>query len=563
MYRTHNCNELRKEDTGKEVTLAGWVHSVRTHGPLSFIDLRDRYGRTQITLQDVKNLPGKEAVIQVTGKVTQKDEANKALATGDIEVKATTYTLINPAKPLPLDENATEETRLKYRYLDIRNNNVLANLAFRSEVVSAAREFFHSEGFLEIETPLLVKSTPEGARDYVVPSRVNKHEFYALPQSPQLYKQILMVAGVDKYYQVARCLRDEDLRADRQPEHTQMDFEMSFVHQEDVHQFVEGLMKHVFKSTMQVELNAFPVFSYEEAMRRFGSDKPDIRFGLELTNVTSIVQDLDFKVFSEAEMVNCIYVGEDYSRKQIDAYTELVKTYQAKGLAFVKVANGSFESGVAKFLPETVQKQILEAINVSGDGTIFFVADNKKISQTALGHLRNQLAKDLEIIDSKEFKFCWVNDFPLFSYNEDEKKWEPEHHMFSMPKNEFIDDFEKRPAEVKGDLWDLVLNGWEMASGSIRISNPELQERILNFVGFDKKEAQEKFGFLLTAYDYGGPIHGGMGIGLDRLVAMMKGLTDIRQVIAFPKNKSAQCPMDDSPGKIAKEQLEELHIALK
>lgn len=562
MHRTHTCGELRAKNENEKVTLAGWIHSIRTHGSLTFIDLRDRYGITQVTVENLKESINKESVVQVTGTVIRKPESNNKLKTGEIEVAAKEFKLLNKSKPLPIDNNATDDMRLKYRYIDIRNNNVLKNLEFRSEVSLLVRDYFRREGFLEIETPLLVKSTPEGARDFVVPSRIKKGEFYALPQSPQLYKQILMIAGADKYFQIARALRDEDLRADRQPEHTQIDFEMSFVHQKDIQDFVQRMLTHIFKETLNVKLEEFPVFSYEESMNRFGSDKPDIRFGLELCDVTDIVKKTDFKVFSEAEMVNCIYVGESFSRKQIDAYTDLVKTYKAKGLAFVKVKDGVFDGGITKFLSENNQKEILSAIKVVGDGTIFFVADKKRISQIALGHLRNRLANDLELVDNKEFKFCWVNDFPLFSYNEDEKKWEPEHHMFSMPKEEFVADFEKRPGEVIGDLWDLVLNGWEMASGSIRISNPELQERIMNFVGINKKEADEKFGFLLKAYEYGGPIHGGMGLGVDRLVALMLGFNDIRKVIAFPKNKSAECPMDDSPSHITKSQLNELGLSL-
>lgn len=565
MYRTHTCGELRANNEGEEVTLSGWVHSIRTHGALTFIDLKDRYGITQINAQKevVKDLH-KEFVVQIKGVVVKKPEANKALETGEIELQASAAKIINKSKALPIDNNATDDMRLKYRYIDIRNNNVLKNLAFRSKVASATRNFFIQNDFLEIETPLLVKSTPEGARDYVVPSRINPGQFYALPQSPQLYKQILMIAGADKYFQLARALRDEDLRADRQPEHTQIDFEMSFVHAKDIRDFTQGLMKHIFKETKGIELKDFPTFSYEEAMSRFGSDKPDIRFGLELTNITTIGKESEFGVFKDAQMINTIFVEKEFSRKQIDKFTDLVKIYKAKGLAYVKLTDNKFDGGVSKFLSEEIQNKIIKATNTSDkSGTFFFVADDKKISQTALGHLRNKLGEDLELYSKDDFRFCWVNDFPLFSFNEDENKWEPEHHMFSMPKEEFVDDFEKRPGEVIGDLWDLVLNGWEMASGSIRISNPQIQERIMNFVGFDKSEAQEKFGFLLEAYNYGGPVHGGMGIGVDRLCTLMLGLNDIREVIAFPKNKQAQCPMDDSPGKISQEQLDELGISIK
>lgn len=566
MLRTHTCGELRKENEGQGVTLSGWVQSIRNHGELTFIDLYDRYGTTQITIhKDV--LPeslGKETVVQVKGSVVKKPEANKALATGEIEIKAKSVKILNKSKPMPIDSNATDEMRLKYRYIDIRKNGVLKNLAFRSEVALSAKEYFRSEGFLEIETPMLVKSTPEGARDFVVPSRINKGKFYALPQSPQLYKQILMIAGVDKYFQMARALRDEDLRADRQPEHTQLDFEMSFVEQKDVQAFVEKLMKHIFKTTLNITLKDFPVFSYEESMRRFGSDKPDIRFELELQDITEIGKKSDFAIFKNAEMTNCLFVEKEYSRKQIDKFTDIVKTYKAKGLAFAKVKNDAFDGGISKFLSDSVQKEIIQKLKLEKKtGTIFFVADTKKISRLSMGYLRTALANDLGLIDMKEFRFCWVNDFPLFSYNETEKRWEPEHHMFSMPKEEFINDFEKRPGEVIGDLWDLVLNGWEMASGSIRISNPEVQERIMNFIGLNREEANKKFGFLLDAYEYGGPVHGGMGIGLDRLVSLMLGFTDIREVIAFPKNKNAECPMDESPNTIDKIQLDELGIDLK
>lgn len=564
MYRTHTCGELRKEQAQQKVQLAGWVHKIRTHGSLTFIDLRDRYGITQITVENFEQNISRESVIQIEGKVSLKPEPNNALATGDIEIKATTVKLLNPAKPLPVDNNATDDMRLKYRYLDIRNNGVLENLAFRSDVAFAAREFCKQKGFLEIETPLLIKSTPEGARDYVVPSRINKGKFYALPQSPQLYKQILMIAGADKYFQLARALRDEDLRADRQPEHTQIDFEMSFVHQQDIQLFVQGLMKHIFKETLKLELEDFPVFSYKEAMRRFGSDKPDIRYGLELTDITEIVKNTEFTIFKKAECTNCIFVEKEFSRKRIDAFTSIVKTHHAKGLAYTKIKNNVFDGGIAKFLDKETQEKIINSVQIKNKtGTLFFVADKEKIALTALGQLRQELAKELNLIDSNLFKFCWVNDFPLFSYNEDEQKWEPEHHMFSMPKEEFIDDFEKRPGEVVGDLWDLVLNGWEMASGSIRISKPEIQERILKFIGFSREEAELKFGFLLKAYEFGGPIHGGMGIGLDRLVTLMLKKSDIREVIAFPKNKSAECPMDNSPNKISSKQLDELHISLQ
>ncbi len=562
MLRTNTCGELRSSDVGSDVTLAGWVHKVRTHGNLTFIDIRDRYGITQITLDGDLSAEGsklhKEDVIQITGKVIKKPEANKVLATGEIEVSASAVKVLSSAKPLPLDENATDETRLKYRYLDIRRHEVFNNLKFRNDVLFAAREYFKKHDFVEFETPLLVKSTPEGARDYVVPSRVNKGKFYALPQSPQLYKQILMIGGVDRYFQVARCLRDEDLRADRQPEHTQLDFEMSFVDSDDVRDFVEGLMKHLFKELKGIDLKPFEIFSYSEAMERFGSDKPDIRFSMELQDVTDDSKKTDFGIFKEAEKVYALFAEKLFSRKEIDAYTELVKVYKAKGLAYVKVENGELQGGIAKFLTKDFVCSISEK-----DGTIFFVADRLRVAQTSLGQLRQKIGSDLELFDKDEFRFCWIKDFPLFSFNEDENKWEPEHHMFSMPSPEFVDDFEERPAEVTGDLWDLVMNGVELGSGSIRVSDPEVQERIMNFVGIDKDEADEKFGFLLEAYRYGGPVHGGMGLGADRLIALMLGHSDIREVIVFPKNKNAECPMDGSPSEITDLQLDELHIRVK
>jgi aspartyl-tRNA synthetase len=372
-----------------------------------------------------------------------------------------------------------------------------------------------------------------------------------------------MIAGFDRYYQLARCLRDEDLRADRQPEHTQIDLEMSFVTSDDVRELVENLFKHIFKKTMNIELDKFPILSYEESMSRFGTDKPDMRFGLELINVTDIVKESDFNVFKQAEHVTALMVASDFSRKEIDKLTDIAKIYKAKGLAYIKFKENVFDAGISKFLDDKTKEKLKKEFELKdNEYTIFFVADKKTIAQKALGQVRLALRDKLELVMDDDYKFAWIKDFPLFSYNEDEKKWEPEHHMFSMPKPEFVDDFEKRPAEVLGDLWDLTLNGVEMASGSIRVSNPEIQKRIMEFVGFKEEEAKEKFGFLLNAYKYGGPVHGGMGIGIDRVVAMMLGLEDIREVIAFPKNKNAQCPMDASPGKISDTQLNELHIKL-
>ena len=450
MLRTHTCGELKKKDVGKKVTLCGWVDTIREHGKINFIDLRDRYGKTQIVFKGEHGLRN-EFVVSVSGEVKNRKPGteNRELGTGEVEVFADKIEIINEAKvpPIKINENeiAGDDIRMKYRFLDLRRPEMQRNLAFRAKVAQAAREYFIENDFIEIETPLLVKPTPEGARDYIVPSRVNEGKFYALPQSPQLYKQILMIAGFDKYFQFARCLRDEDLRADRQPEHTQMDLEMSFVEQKDILGFVEGLYKHIFKKILGIQLSAFSILTHEEAKKKYGTDKPDLR--------------------------------------------------KDKG-------------------------------------------------------------------DAGEFAFCWVVDFPLFSYNKDEKKWEPEHHIFTSPKKEHIKYLEKEPGKVLGDLFDLVLNGTELGSGSIRINNPELQEKVMKVIGMKKEEARRKFGFLLDAYEYGGPVHGGMGLGFDRLVALMLGFNDIREVIAFPKNKAAQNPMDGSPSEVEPIQLKETHIEI-
>jgi aspartyl-tRNA synthetase len=450
MLRTHTCGELRKEDIGKKASLCGWVDTIREHGRVNFVDLRDRYGKTQIVIIGKHDLKP-EYVVKIEGEVKSRKEGteNKDVPTGEIEVKSENIEIINKSKlpPIQIDDTkiAGDDLRLKYRFLDLRREQMQKNFAFRSKVISIVRNFLTSEEFLEIDTPLLVKSTPEGARDYIVPSRVNPGEFYALPQSPQLYKQILMISGFDKYFQLAKCLRDEDLRSDRQPEHTQIDLEMSFVDSNDVMNLVEKMVKHIFKESMGITLSDFQVLTHEESMKKYKTDKPDLR-------------------------------------------------------------------------------------------------KNKN--------------------DPKEFAFCWIVDFPLFAQDPETKNWIPEHHIFSSPKEEHIDLLEKDPSSVKGDLFDLVLNGTEMCSGSIRISNSELQERVMKVIGMTKEEARTKFGFLLDAYDYGGPIHGGIGFGFDRLVASMLGTNDIREVIAFPKNKAAQCPMDESPSPITKEQLKDAHIAL-
>ncbi len=573
--RTHTCGELTEKNIGRQAELAGWCHTRRDHGGVIFVDLRDRYGLTQIVFEPADKKTFKiaehlrrEDVIKVKGKVRKRPKGleNPKLTTGKIEVLVSELDILNKAEVPPIEvddrKEANEDARLKYRYLDLRRPIMQNRLQLRHNVIAAAREFFNQNKFLEVTTPLLVKSTPEGARDYVVPSRVNPGKFYALPQSPQLYKQILMVAGCDRYYQTAICLRDEDLRADRQPEHMQLDFEISFIDSDGIREITENLYKHIFKKVLNKKLDKFPVFTYEKSIERYGTDKPDIRFGLELIDVTDAVKKSDFSVFTGAEQVKCINPKKEFSRKELDAYINFCQENGAKGMAWIKVTEKGLDSSIVKFLKPAVQKKLLEITKAKKGSTLMFIADKPKTVAEVLGKLRIKIRDDLNLVKDNEFKFCWVKDFPLFAWNEDEDRWEPEHHMFTMPKPEFIKDFEKRPGDVIGDLWDLVLNGIELGSGSMRVHIPEVQERIMNFIGMDKKQAHAKFGFLLDSYRYGGPPHGGMGLGVDRLVALMSGINDIREVIAFPKNKAAQCPLDDSPSEIDEKQLKELNIKL-
>ena len=574
MRRTNTCGELTKKDVGKKVVLDGWTQSRRDHGGLIFIDLRDRHGLTQIVFDPSHNKEthkmaehiGREFVLEINGKIRDRKSGmiNPNMKTGEIEVLVDELNILNKAKtpPIEIDDKieSGEETRLKYRYLDLRRPIMQKRLALRHKIITTVRDYFNKHDFLEITTPMLVKSTPEGARDYIVPSRVNPGKFYALPQSPQLYKQILMIAGFDRYYQTAICLRDEDLRTDRQPEHMQFDFEMSFVTSDDIREFTEGLYKHLFKEILNIKLDKFPVFTYKEAIERFGIDKPDIRFGLELIDVTDIAKKSDFSVFKNAETVKCINPEKDLSRKELDNYIDFCQKNGANGMAWMRVSDKGLESSIVKYFNNDIQKELLKKTNAKPSSVLMFIAEKSKKVAGILNLLRLKLRDDLKLVKENDFKMCWVKDFPLFSWNEDKERWDPEHHMFTMPKQEFIKDFEKRPGEVIGDLWDLVLNGTELGSGSIRVSSPELQERIMKFIGMTKQEAKEKFGFLLEAYEYGGPVHGGMGLGLDRTVALMAGLSDIREIIAFPKNKAAQCPMDGSPSDVDETQLKELHI---
>ncbi len=584
MLRTNTCGELRKKDIGKKVKLCGWVQSYRDHGGVIFIDLRDRYGITQIVFDPSHNKKShdlaeslrREFVIQAEGKARFRGEGlvNEKLKTGEIEIIADSVKILNKSEvpPFEIDERniPKEELRLKYRYLDLRRPEMQKNLQIRHKAFKAALNYLDSQNFIHIETPMLMKSTPEGARDYVVPSRVNIGKFYALPQSPQLYKQILMVAGCDRYFQLARCLRDEDLRADRQPEHTQIDLEMSFVEREDIFEIVEGLMKEIWKEVLGNEIKTpFLRLSWKEAMEKYGSDKPDLRFGLELTDVTDVMKQSDFQVYKnvieEGGVVKClkIPIGADkFSRNEIDRLIELAKAYHVKGMSWIKIVNGKPESSIVKYLNEKVQSHLMKKTGAKNHDLLLFIADDFQVACTALGQVRLDIGRKLNLINEKEWKFAWIIDFPLFEWSEDEQKWNPMHHMFCMPKEEDLPKLEKDPGSVLCNQYDLTLNGVELCSGSIRITDPKIQERVMKVVGFYKDEAQKRFGFLLDAFKYGAPPHGGVGLGFDRIVALLCGTNDIREVIAFPKNKDAECPMDGSPNEITEQQMKELHIKL-
>ncbi len=574
MKRTHTCGELTDKHEDKKVTLGGWCHTRRDHGGVIFIDLRDRYGLTQVVFNPDKDFfreaekLRREDVIRITGVVKHRKKGmeNPKLKTGKIEVFADSLEILNKSDvpPIEVDERieANEEHRLKYRYLDLRRPNMQHNLKIRHEAAQAAREYLNKHNFLEIETPILVRATPEGARDYIVPSRTNPGKFFALPQSPQLYKQILMVSGFDRYYQIARCLRDEDLRQDRQPEHTQIDIEMSFVDENDVMEIVEGLYKHLWKKVISVDIKyTFPRLKYDEVMDKYGSDKPDLRFGLEIVDITDIAKKSDFDIFKKAEVVKCVNPEKDFSRKEIEQLTDFCTKEGAKGLAWIK-AKKDLEGPIVKYLKKELQRELLNRIKPKKDSTIFFVADNKKSANEILGKLRLELGHRLNLIKKDDFKFCWVVDFPLFEWIDEEEKWTPSHHMFTSPKQEDIKYLEKDPGRVRASLYDLVLNGVELGSGSVRINRKELQERVMRVIGLDYAQAEKKFGFLLNAFKYGAPPHAGIGLGFDRAVALMCGLNDIREVIAFPKNKNAECPMDNSPNTVPSEQLDELNIKL-
>ena len=575
--RTNTCGDLTNKDVKKEVSLAGWVNSSRDHGGIIFIDLRDRYGLTQIVFDPEHSKKNhaeaeklrREDVISVKGKVRLRGKGleNPKLNTGSIEVLVDELEVLSKAETPPIEIedriDAGEELRLKYRFLDLRRPKMQRNLLVRHNTAQAARSYLNKNNFLEIETPILVRATPEGARDYIVPSRVNPGKFYALPQSPQLYKQILMVSGCDRYYQLARCLRDEDLRQDRQPEHTQIDLEMSFVSADDVMDMVEGLYKHMVKSVIKIDIKQkFPRISHKEAMAKYGTDKPDLRFGLELIDVTDIVKKSDFQVFKKTETIKCINPEDKFSRNEIDGLIEYATSIGSKGLAWMRVTSKGLESNIVKFFSKDIQKKLIEKTKAKKGSLLLFIADKEKNVNNILSKLRVELGKRLKLINEKELKFCWVIDFPIFEFDEEENKWLPSHHIFTAPKKEHLKFLDNDVSKIHGDLYDLVLNGVELGSGSIRETNPETQKKLFEIIGLSKKEAERKFNFLLEAFKYGTPPHGGIGLGFDRFVALLCNTHDIREVIAFPKNKDAECPMDSSPSDVPDDQLKELHIKM-
>ena len=578
MYRTHNCGELRKSDIGQKVTLAGWVQKIRDKGFMIWVDLRDRYGisqlifdeqRTSKDLLDQAKSLGREFVIQIHGEVIERTSKNENIATGDIEILVKELKILNSSSTPPFtiedDTDGGEELRMKYRYLDIRREPIKQNLVLRHKITQQVRKYLSDHSFIEVETPCLIKSTPEGARDFVVPSRINEGEFYALPQSPQTFKQLLIVAGLDKYFQIVKCFRDEDLRADRQPEFTQIDCEMAFVEQDDILNTFEGLIVDIFKQVKNIDIDKFPKLTYDQAMQKYGTDKPDIRFGMEFVELNELCQHKDFNIFNSAELVVGINIdgGNKLTRKEIDKYTDWVKTPQvgAMGMVYIRCnEDGTYKSSVDKFYDQTDLKNIADKANAKKGDMIMILSGDKNTVRPQLSALRIELAKNFGLRNSEEFAPLWITDFPLLMWDEEENKYHAMHHPFTSPKPDQIDLLDKSPGEVKANAYDLVINGNEIGGGSIRIHNKDIQQKMFDCLGFTKQEAEQQFGFLMNAFQYGAPPHGGIAFGLDRLVAILGGSETIRDFIAFPKNNAGRDVMIDSPSKISEEQLKELKL---
>ena len=579
MKRSMYAGRVREEHIGQEITLKGWVARRRDLGGLIFIDLRDREGIMQLVINPEKvsaevmataESLRSEYVIEVTGQVAAREQANDKLATGAVELNVTALAVLNTAKTTPFEIKdgieANDDTRLRYRYLDLRRPEMLENLKLRAKVTHSIRNYLDELEFIDVETPFLSKSTPEGARDYLVPSRVNKGHFYALPQSPQITKQLLMNAGFDRYYQIVKCFRDEDLRGDRQPEFTQVDLETSFLTEQEIQDITEGLIARVMKETKGIEVTLpFPRMKYDDAMALYGSDKPDTRFDMLLQDLTDLVKGVDFKVFSEAPAVKAIVVkgaADNYSRKDIDKMTEVAKQYGAKGLAWVKVVDGELNGPVAKFLTG-IQADLTAALGLEDKDLVLFVADTLEVANATLGALRGRIAKELGLIDTDKFNFLWVVDWPMFEWSEEEGRYMSAHHPFTLPQADTAHELEGDLAKVRAIAYDIVLNGYELGGGSLRINQKELQERMFKALGFSAEEANDQFGFLLEAMDYGFPPHGGLAIGLDRFVMLLAGEDNIREVIAFPKNNKATDPMTQAPSTVALKQLEELNLQVE
>lgn len=581
MYRTHTCGELRFSDVNKEVTLAGWVQKLRKMGKMSFVDLRDRYGITQLVfdeehgadLCEKANKLGREFVIQVTGKVAERSNKNHNIPTGDIEIIVSDLNVLNQSvtPPFTIEDNTDggDDLRMKYRYLDLRRNAVRKNLELRHKMAFEVRSYLDKQGFLEVETPVLVNSTPEGARDFVVPSRMNPGQFYALPQSPQTLKQLLMVSGFDRYFQIVKCFRDEDLRADRQPEFTQIDCELSFVEQEDILQIFEGMAKHLFKTIRGIEFDApFQRMTWHDAMKYYGSDKPDLRFGMQFVELMDIMKGFGFSVFDNATYIGgiCAKGAASYTRKQIDQLTEFVKRPQigAKGLVYARIeSDGNVKSSVDKFYSQDVLQKMKNAFNAEpGDLILILSGDDAMKTRKQLCELRLEMGSQLGLRDKDKFACLWVIDFPLFEWNEEDQRFYAMHHPFTSPKPEDIPLLDSDPGNVRANAYDMVINGVEVGGGSIRIHDSQLQDKMFKLLGFTEERAQEQFGFLMNAFKYGAPPHGGLAYGLDRWVSLFAGLDSIRDCIAFPKNNSGRDVMLDAPSKLEDNQLKELNISI-